>query len=154
MPPVPYGIQNEFEALATEQGYKKVRGQLTEGRWLTFEFNGYALSNPGNTSSIIATLSTARHEEKSQRWVLQQLFPGGNVFHVYSALDGRYIGAGMKLAANGTAAQNITLTDIGNGQGYTFVEESGLYASIASDGVVQSANLVSGFQIFSVTYAS
>ncbi|RDW65067.1 hypothetical protein BP6252_10718 [Coleophoma cylindrospora] len=154
LPPVPYGLQNATEALATEQGYKKVRGQLTEGRWLTFELNGYALSNPGNTSSIVAGPSTPEHEEKSQRWVLQQLSPGGNVFHMYSALDGKYISAGMQLATNGTAAQNITLTDMGNGQGYTFIQENGLYASVAANGTVGSTDVVSGFQVFSVTYAS
>jgi phospholipase C len=45
-PSIPYGKQGASTSLATEQGFKRVRGQLTEGRYLTPEMNGYALTNP------------------------------------------------------------------------------------------------------------
>lgn len=52
-PPVPYGQQSEATSLVTEEGFKPVRGQLTEGRYLTFEVNGYALTN--SHGKLVAT---------------------------------------------------------------------------------------------------
>ena len=95
LPTVPHNPHDEATALATEQGFKRVHGLLTEGRYLTFEHDGFVLTNPGSTSFKIGARSvTAGHESKSQRWVLEQLAPGGKMFHAYSALDGRYWGRG------------------------------------------------------------
>jgi phospholipase C len=155
LPSVPYGNQNTETALETEQGYKSVRGQLTEGRWLTFEHNGRAISNLGNISASISTGAATRdHELKAQRWVLQQLLPGGDKFHVYSALDQRYIVAGLGLGSK-SEAQNITITYSGSRGGYNLLQESGEFIAIdhAAE-IIQSSNQSCGFEIYSVTYSS
>ncbi|GME23674.1 phospholipase C [Neofusicoccum parvum] len=43
-PPVPYGSQTAPRA---EEGFKRVRGALTEGRWLVVERGAWALANGG-----------------------------------------------------------------------------------------------------------
>ncbi|KAF1983373.1 non-hemolytic phospholipase C precursor [Aulographum hederae CBS 113979] len=108
-PTVPYGKQNPTTALATEQGFKPVRGQLTEGRYLTFEVNGYALAAPTSGSTVTATTTTSTHNSKAQRFVLHEVTPGGNQFTLTSAVTG------AALSGLGTLAIN----DLGNGKGYS-----------------------------------
>jgi phospholipase C len=139
-PIVPCGLQAVETALGTEQGYKKVRGQLTEGRWLTFEQNGYALSNAGNTNRtnvtnlfVTATKATKSHNKKMQRWVLEVLELGGNEFRIYSAVDERFFGEGLVLVDVLSGAQNFTINDLGNGKGYILAGSNGKYICI--DGI-------------------
>jgi len=62
-PPVPYGAANANQnmSLLTEEGFKQVRGDLTEGRYLTFEMNGFALANVNN--QLTFTKATAQHND-------------------------------------------------------------------------------------------
>jgi phospholipase C len=79
-------------SLLVEEGYKPVRGKLTEGRYLTFETLGLALSNvQGQFVSV--SLATDRHERLDQRWIVHSVGgPNyGNKFYIQSALDGQYI---------------------------------------------------------------
>jgi phospholipase C len=89
-PPIPYGIQSVGTSLVTEQGFKQVRGQLTEGRYLTFEMNGFALANPGD-GLLAATASTANLETLNQRWILHESNSQENQFDLSSAVDGKYL---------------------------------------------------------------
>jgi phospholipase C len=150
-PPVPYGSQNESTALATEQGFKSVRGDLTEGRYLVLEMKGFALTN--GRSNVTATAATAKHDSKSQRWVSHQLASGGKDFVLSSAADGSFIGNDMALVANQSAATVWTIGDLGNGAGHAFSSASG-YLMIASNGRVGLNSGAVGFSIFSVTYST
>jgi phospholipase C len=51
-PPIPYGPENEAldPSALSENGFKDVRGYLTEGRYLVIEMNSYALTNPSPTA--------------------------------------------------------------------------------------------------------
>ena len=154
-PPVPYGQQSAASALATEQGYKLVRGQLTEGRYLVFEMNGYALahSNSGY-GSLIATRSSPIHDSRAQRWVLNQLQQGGNRFTVSSVLDGMCAAGLGHLASNRSDAAPIIINDLGNGKGHSLQTSSGQYLSIASQGQVTLSKTPVGFLTYSVTYST
>lgn len=79
-------------SLLVEEGYKAVRGKLTEGRYLTFETLGQALSNVQGVFAGVS-LATDRHERLDQRWILHSVGgPNyGNEFYIQSALDGQYI---------------------------------------------------------------
>ncbi len=149
-PPIPYGPENEALVPSTlsEDGFKTVRGYLTEGRYLVFEMNGYALTNPSPTATdFTATPATLTHNAKNQRWVLHATGGtatdggvGAGTFTVTSALDGRYI-------------KSHTSADFGNGLGYTLVKENGKYLNINSDGVIDIIGTIPvGFQVYSVTY--
>jgi phospholipase C len=136
-PPIPYGKQSASTSLVTEQGFRRVRGQLTEGRYHTFEMNGYALTNP-TKGDLTTTTSTANHETLNQRWILLQSDSQVNKFDVSSVVNGKYI-AGL-------------VTDcLPNETGYSLSLNDG-YLSIDSSGGIAKSSQPAGFQIFSVSY--
>lgn len=151
-PPVPYGQQSEASALATEQGYKAVRGQLTEGRLLVFEMNGFALaSSSSGSTSLTATRASPNHEIMAQRWVLHQLKQGGNKFTLESVSTSK-CAAGLGAMVSCAQSTPITINDLGNGQGHSLQTSNGQYISIDKNGKVVLSSKVAGFQVFSVTY--
>jgi phospholipase C len=135
--------------LVSEQGFKTVRGDLTEGRYLVFEMNGFALANNG--SAVGATKVTVKHDTKAQRWVAHQLVAGGNDFAISSAVDGKFVGSQGGLVASSTQAATWTVVDLGNGKGYTINGTNG-YVTIGKEGGVALGKAVGGFSLFSVTY--
>ena len=163
-PPAPYGPENENLNPATlvEDGFKTVRGYLTEGRYLVFEMNGYALTNAGsNATDITGTLATAEHSSINQRWVVHATGgtaldggEGSGTFFISSAVDGRYIADHTSLDKAPNGAETYMITDLGNGGGYTLVKENGKYLSIETDGTIGIYGTPSGFSVFSVTYHS
>ncbi|KAJ3092502.1 hypothetical protein HK100_006929, partial [Physocladia obscura] len=149
-PDVPYGDQIAPSAVHTlsEQGFKNVRGDLTEGRYLTFESFGYALANAGGVSTapdFAAALANAAHDSVSQRWILYALSEGGNVFAIQSALDSRFFGGG-----------NFTIVYGANNLGYSIQNTAdGNYVAINEVGAVVSLSEPTAgayFSVFSVTY--
>ncbi|KAH8699073.1 putative non-hemolytic phospholipase C precursor [Talaromyces proteolyticus] len=164
-PPVPYGEQTLEDSLFFEDGFKEVVGYLTEGRYLTFEMNGYALSNPSsnaNSSGVVSVSNaTSNHESISQRWVIHysQGVESG-IFQVSSALDGRWIAQGATLvpAAQEQLATDFQISYLGNGQGYTIqyaLPNNTAYLSIQQNGTLTSGNSSPlGFKVYSVSYHS
>jgi phospholipase C len=174
-PPVPYGPENANAdpARLVEEGFKQVRGSLTEGRYLTFEMDGYALTNKGaELSNLTVSKATPKHEDIHQRWILRLVGQqGGNTFNIQSAFDFSYISTNQTLEKSRANAQVYTITDLGNGQGHVltarkstgsigdgkselrkeFVERQILGVR---DGVVEVGRKVKGWKIFSVTYHS
>jgi phospholipase C len=165
-PPVPYGPENANAdpSLLVEEGFKPVRGSLTEGRYLTFEMNGYALtsameSNGSTEKGVTATIATVSHDSKAQRWVLHQVetnnFTKNSVeFMISAAVDGRYISPSLKFSPGNskTSAGTFTITDLGNGQGYAISAGKNGFLGISSCGAVEEATVKNGFSVFSVTY--
>ena len=156
-PPVPYGPDNANAIVSnlTEEGFKQVRGALTEGRYLTFEHNGWALAN--NKGSLSTSKATAQHDDIKQRWVLhQQGVADSNVFKISSAVDGTYVAASLALTKNAANAQTFTLTFLGNGKGYSVGLGAGNAIGMVQQGQAKlvASSQASGFQIFSVTYHS
>ncbi|OCK82157.1 putative non-hemolytic phospholipase C precursor [Lepidopterella palustris CBS 459.81] len=149
-PPVPYGKQNPATSLISEQGFKTVRGYLTEGRYLVFEAFGFAVTNTG--SMIGASKATPKHDAKSQRWIIHQTEPGSHKFTVSSAVDGKYIGDGLNLVSGAGSAQVLTFKDMGNGKGYSVKTADGKYVGLSTDGKCGLNASPIGFEVFSVTY--
>ncbi|KAL2846360.1 phosphoesterase family-domain-containing protein [Aspergillus pseudoustus] len=143
-PLVPYEEQ-QSETLHVEQGFKEVIGDLTEGRFLVFEADGHALTNAGGrgTSKITQSKAQADHSDKHQRWVIHYTADEeSGIFHVSSALDGRWIGKKGALVSQQAQAANIKITFLGNGKGYKVAYTDGFA-------------LVGGkreYRIWSVTY--
>jgi len=129
-PPVPYGNQTAANSLISEQGFKAVRGQLTEGRYLVFEMNGYALTNTSR-NFLSTTKASAQHDSKAQRFVLTQLTSGGNTF----------------TGISGT----LTINDLGSGLGHSLMNAEGAYLTIGSNGRISYTLKPAGFSVFSVT---
>ena len=161
-PTVPYGNQTLEDALYFEDGYKQVIGYLTEGHYLVFEANGYAIANPGNdtsSTSLTATAATDDHESISQRWILHALSDAGpgdadfGKFTITSALDGRYLTSDGDLSEAEGDASTFDITYLGSGD-YTLANTDGKYLSLSSAGSVELATEAVGYKVYSVTYHS
>lgn len=151
-PKVPYGKQSEEEALRVESGYKPVRGDLSEGRYLTFEAHGHALSH--SSDRLGTSKAHPKHNHDDQLFVVhwQGSEPRDNRFKIASpGRHPRYITSSLKLTKNSKKAAVFKITDLGNGKGHTVTEEgSKKQLSISEDGTVAHANHGT-FSVFSVT---
>ncbi|KAL2206868.1 non-hemolytic phospholipase c [Sarocladium strictum] len=148
---IPFGEQTEEEALFFEDGFKGVRGYLTEGRFLTFESNGYALTNLGVDKQFTTTKATDKHEDLKQRWVLHALEKEGTTFNVASALDGKWISQHSSLSISRSGAQKFSITRMPDGT-YALKKENGSHLNIVKGGGLSFDKNPIGFQVFSVTY--
>ncbi|ERT01358.1 hypothetical protein HMPREF1624_02603 [Sporothrix schenckii ATCC 58251] len=151
--PYPYGNQTEEESLYFEDGFKGVRGYLTEGRYLVFESNGYALTTDGNSKQFTAKKATAGHEKIQQRWVLHALEEEGTTFHIQSASNNYYISQHSSLSISESGAEVYNITYMGNSQ-YKLQKENGAYLNIDSDGNLSFTSTPVGYNVYSVTYHS
>lgn len=152
-PPVPYGPANANAnlTLLMEEGFKPVRGALTEGRYLTFEADGLALANQDG-KTVTVTPATAQHDDIRQRWIIHEIEAGGNEFTIQSAVDRQYIASSFppKLTNSSDAAQAFTVIYEKNGLYRLQVGANSTYLSVQKG--VQYGNKMSTFEIFSVTY--
>lgn len=166
-PPVPYGEENMKQDLTRlpEQGFKEVRGLLTEGRFLTMEMSGLALTNHDGTT-VIATPATAGHESMSQRWIVyvQGIESESETFIIQSAADKKYLSAKNlgTLTAEMADAQNFTISYQAAGSSYSIAIGShpafvSLVPSAHSD---STGNVKFGgcakdrFKLFAVSYSN
>lgn len=155
-PPVPYGEQDnatDTNGLWFEEGYKEVVGYLTEGRYLVFEKDGAALTNPGNGKSLTFSPATSQHNARSQRWVIHYTQDEeSQVFTMSSALDGRWLGANNSMLPEneGANAVQVRFSFNGNGRGHSIQHlNQGQYVDINTHGPMSGAG---GFKVFSVSY--
>lgn len=158
----PFGPENANRDMSTlvEEGFKEVHGYLTEGRWLVFEQDGYAITNLGNGArDIILTKTTAEHEQKIQRWVIHPQggasVEGGKgssgTYYLASAEDGRYIASHTSLDTSVQGAETYTITFLGNGKGYSLKKENGKFLNV-KDGEIHISSEESGWKTYSVSY--
>lgn len=135
------------------QRFKAVRGQLTEGRFLVFEKNGFALtSSTSGSSSVTATRASPIHDIVAQRWILHQLKQGGTQFTLESVSTSN-CAADLGHMESYSQSAPVTINDLGNGMGHSVQVSSGQYLSINKNGKVVLTSKVEGFQLFSVTYS-
>ncbi|KAI1608770.1 non-hemolytic phospholipase C precursor [Exophiala viscosa] len=150
-PPVPYANQTEEKSLVSEKGFKSIRGYLTEGRFLTFEASGYALTNLGaKCATYNATKAVASHDGTGQRWVIHETATDSRLYTISSAVDGRYIGPHLSLVSQKDALVH-SITYLGGGKGYEVLNANGKYITIDTNGTVVMATSGEGFTIYSVT---
>lgn len=136
----------------TEEGFKIIRGSLTEGRFLTFEAHGYAFTNPDRGIFVTATKTTSGHENIKQRWILHQPDADVNKFTISSAADGKYITVLGTLSASASAAHSFIITDLGGSKGYTIKTLAGLYITLTQGGLILLSIIPTEFSLYSVTY--
>lgn len=67
-PPVPYGNQTVEISLVTEQGFRPVRGNITEGRYLVLEKDGQTISNLNGSLGL--TSASVAHDAITERWMV------------------------------------------------------------------------------------
>lgn len=147
-PTVPYGNQSTDISALSEQGFKEMRGALTEGRFIVFEQNGLALTNSGFKTGDIFSVSRATndHSDINQRWVVHQQEAGGDQFTISSAVDGQVAVS----QSTGIRAELFTVGFV-SGSGYSLQGKNGNFVSV-SDGKVVLSTQKSFWKAFSVTY--
>lgn len=147
-PPVPYASQVEDVSSLSEEGFKEVRGALTEGRFLVFEMNDVALANSGS-GNITVSPATAGHESVEQRWVVHVEETGSNKFKITSAVDGQYLKSQGVLSPKIGGFYTVTFEA---GKGYALQNKCGKYLVAGTDGVEYSPE-IGYWKTYSVTYA-
>ncbi|KAH8669772.1 phosphoesterase family-domain-containing protein [Tricladium varicosporioides] len=152
-PQVPYMSQvpaNRVNELS-EQGFKAMRGAMTEGRYVVFEKNGFASTNTGRPArDFTASKVGINHDDVAQRWVLHGLKEGGNKFTISSAADGRYIGAHTGLVDSVSGAE-VYEVGFKSGEGYSLKKENGKFVSVDTKGEIQIVAQEVYWKAFSVT---
>ncbi|SHO79560.1 Uncharacterized protein MSYG_3910 [Malassezia sympodialis ATCC 42132] len=136
-PKVPYGKQDVHKTLETEKGVKMVRGNLTEGRYLSFSSSGRRLSHSGDK------LQTAKDEgdySQKQLFVIhwQGTEPKDNRYLISTAGNStQYLTSSLHFTSKKSHAASFSLTDKGNGQGHAIQElSSHKYVQLSSQGNV------------------
>ncbi|GJN69914.1 non-hemolytic phospholipase C precursor [Purpureocillium lilacinum] len=170
-PDIPYGSSNANQNMTTlvEEGFKRVRGKLTEGRYLTFESRGYALTAIRDRYAGV-TMATKHHNDIRQRWILHAVRGTSDQFTIQSAWDKKYISGGTRylgtLTSDESRAQTFTVNYNPNGAMYTLqVGDKDQYVSVEqSSGSTLQTLLASSatplqwtsrkewFEIYSVSY--
>jgi len=149
-PDIPYKKLNPSNSMEVNKGFKRLRGDVTEGRRLTFEAHNRALSHNG--SKLKSSSSSKEHDEKDQLFVVhwQGVNPKDNRFRI-ATTDQLYVTKSLSLSKNEEKAALFSLKDMGNGVGYSISElDSGKRLQLNEDGSVALGG-DTYFQIYSVT---
>ena len=149
-----------------EEGFKTVRGQLTEGRYLTFEQLGFALTNY-NGKFVSISLASKKHDSAKQRWIIHTVggVGAGNEFYIQSAVDKQYIAKFPQigqLTKDQKNAQAFKITYNPDGATYSISATGNSYVKVnpGSGSRRRAAAAISwdggfgGFKIYSVSYHS
>lgn len=156
-PPVPWKGDGSGHQMGrrVEHGFKPVRGNLTEGRYLVLETGPYALANPslcraGHRASL--TAATRRHELAAQRWVVHAVRIGGNLFRMRSQPDGQFICREAVLCRDQGRAL-VFAVDFTPSRGHSFrLEGSSHYMKADQDGKLSLRGGPSYWSLYSVNY--
>ena len=150
-PKVPYTQQVDPSDVSSysEQGFKSMRGALTEGRYIVLELNGYALANTGK-QALDATKAASMHEDIKQQWVVHAQVTGGDTFTISSAQDAKYIGANNEFIAGANGAEVYTISFKAS-RGYALQNQNGRYLTVGKRGHVSTRNRAAYFKAYSVT---
>ena len=153
-PKIPYGEQNLTDALRVEKGFKPMRGNPTEGRYLTFESGKYALSHKGN--KVSAGKKSSKHNEHDQLFVLHWLGSNPRDLRFRIATPGKQMGKAGKyitqklgLSSNAKDAAVFEIT-FENG-GYSVVDTQSHKHLALDNGKVSLKGDCSSFSLYSVT---
>ena len=154
-PKVPYGQQNETDALRVERGYKPVRGHLTEGRYLVFEANNKALSH-SDGSKLGAEDAQKYHNGKNLKFIIHSKgSPSDYRFNIKTFGNvKKFVSESLDLTSNKDDAAVFEIKDAGNGKGHKITNvKSRKELNLGSDGTVSmKEHGATTFKVFSVTF--
>ena len=148
-PPVPYkDDSDDFRNI--ERGSKRVRGNLSEGRFLVFEAWGHALTYANDK---LGTTHAARgHNGKDTAFVLhwQGSAPDDITFKIATP-SGKYLTHDLSLSDNGDDGVVVSIYDLGNGAGHQ-IDHNGAKLSVNRNGrIAWQRDNAGTFEIYSVS---
>lgn len=152
-PPVPYtgdGVINDM-ASVVEKGFKTVRGKMTEGRFLTFEASGHALSSSSCDKATVSRNSDT-HDALDQRWIVHAEELGGTEFTLESVKSKCFLCDDLRMCSDKSKAVVLDMT-FTPGKGYNLAVKGGQQV-LAVNGRSLSSDGGSGdnWSTFSVNY--
>lgn len=156
-PPIPYGPANAKQDMASlvEEGFKSLRGLLTEGRYVVFESGGKALTNVNGKDVGLSSAARAKHDAIEQRWILHGLADYGQEFYLQSAMDKKYISSDGKMTTVQSGAQAFTIDYFADDKVYTltpFTKKPGRMAKGSGKRDLSWSTGGTKFSAFSVSY--
>ena len=150
-PHVPYGKQSVSDALSVESGYKRVRGDITEGRYLSLENGDHAVQV--SDGKLTAGAVSKDRKNTDQLFVVQWLGsePKDNRFRITDYKQKHYITSDLSLSEDTDNAILFSISDVGNGNGHEVRDtKSGKYL-VLNDGHISLSSDRKTFTIYSVT---
>lgn len=163
-PPVPYGDQTEATALQYEKGYKLLRGNLTEGRYLVIERYQENRSARSNNIPFASTLKDGlidfttspgctKYSCIEERFTVHNIGTDPNKFYLKSYLTKSYVG--HNVMPTNTTEQAVPLTILFDpAEGYTIQNDGGEYLrfSFSSLEEPQFSDIRTTYNFYSVSY--
>lgn len=154
-PPVPYGEQNITESLWTEDGYKPIRGALTEGRYLVFAMTvrgtDFGLSHAEGEKYIRSAEITDFSSKDFRFIVYQQGDAFSHEFKIKSANSGYLTSTGKFVSSIDNAS--VFEIDYVASKGYTVkVQGQSTYGAVNPGRYLSFKESPVYFDIYSVTY--
>lgn len=163
-PPVPYGNQTEATSLQYEKGYKLLRGNLTEGRYLVIERYQENRSARTNNIPFASTLKDglidfttspgcAQYSCIEERFTVHSIEPDSNKFYLKSYLTKSYMD--NNAMPTNTTEQAAPLTILFDpAEGYTIQNDDGKYLlfSFSSLEEPQFSDIRTTYNFYSVSY--
>ena len=148
-PPVPY-TDNSDDFRNIEHGAKRVRGHLSEGRFLVFEAWGHALTYAHG--KLHTTHAAPHHDGQHTAFVLHWQGSAPNDFSFKLATPSRhFLTHDLALTDNEDDGVVVGIYDLGNGAGHQ-IEHDGRKLSVDRDGNVAWKRDDAGtFEIYSVS---
>jgi len=152
-PPVPYGEQSRENSLTVETGFKPLRGDLTEGRFIVFEAGGQALNIDDH--GFATSEAAPQHDTSTQRFVLSsQADPPASIFTLQSSQSPNIFVSPSLGSTSKSNAGSFEIIDVGAGAGYTLREmKSGKFVVLTPSGP-SLKDTPTLFSLFSVTKSS
>ncbi|KAK9461076.1 phosphoesterase family-domain-containing protein [Lipomyces oligophaga] len=155
-PPVPYGNQTIEDSLWTEDGFKPVRGSLTEGRYLTFvsqvDNQYYGLARYHTSTNLHSLVIDDDFKDKKHRfYLLQQGDAFSKRFKLRSAIGGYITAKGLFNPDHDQAA--IFTIEFTASKGYSLYLPSKGYLALSADALTWFwSDDVYYYSVMSVTY--
>ena len=149
VPPVPYKNQTD-DYLNIEKGHKRVRGNMSEGRYLVFRANGKEINHSGNKLSLVD--SHLKNPESTFVVHWQGKEPKDNGFKISTGAgkDAKYIVKDLKLGdkKDGIVFNFKTLP---NAAGYEIIDSASHKKLAIRDGKVSFSDNAPAIEIYSVS---
>ncbi|KAF8510409.1 extracellular phospholipase C [Hysterangium stoloniferum] len=155
-PMIPFGNQKLETSLFIEDGFKPVRGALTEGRFLVFESNGFALEYNSQTKGLSVERAVPNHDTPTHRFILHATAPPpATTFQLqFAGSPSRgFVDKNFKETTSIDSAAVFAITDLGNGKGYTIklLSDGRFLAALEASEKIKLGGALGTFKIFSVT---
>ena len=150
-PKVPYEGLKEEKTLTQEKGIKSVRGNVTEGRWLSFSAQGHRLEHSNNSVSLT---SDKGDFSKKHLFVVhwQGKVPKDNAYKIStSGKKPMYLTDSLKLSSKKEDGATFAIFDNGNGRGHSIKDaKSNKFLSVSKQNLTL-ASKPAMFKVVSVT---